>query len=116
MVAMSMADGFARVIGKTQAVIVHVDVGTQALGCAVHDASVGRVPLLIFSGLSPFTIEGEVRGSRTEYIQWPQDVHNQKTIVEQYCRYWAEIRTGVNIKVSDDIAAQEVSRRRILTM
>jgi hypothetical protein len=100
MVAMSMADGFARVTGRPQAVIVHVDVGTQALGCAVHNASVGRVPLLVFAGLSPFTIEGELEGSRTEYIQWLQDVHNQKAIVEQYCRYAGEIRTGANIKVS----------------
>ncbi|KAH7118055.1 thiamine pyrophosphate enzyme, N-terminal TPP binding domain-containing protein [Dactylonectria estremocensis] len=98
MVAMSMADGFARVTGKPQAVIVHVDVGTQALGCAVHNASVGRTPLLIFAGLSPFTIEGELKGSRTEYIQWLQDVHNQKDIVGQYCRYSTEIRTGTNIK------------------
>ncbi|KAH7201143.1 acetolactate synthase [Fusarium oxysporum] len=98
MVAMSMADGFARVTGRPQAVIVHVDVGTQALGCAVHNASVGRVPLLVFAGLSPFTIEGELKGSRTEYIQWLQDVHNQKAIVEQYCRYSGEVRTGANIK------------------
>ncbi|KAH9231495.1 hypothetical protein K456DRAFT_1915049 [Colletotrichum gloeosporioides 23] len=98
MVAMSMADGFARVTGKPQVVIVHVDVGTQALGCAVHNASVGRVPLLIFAGLSPFTIEGELDGSRNEYIQWLQDVHNQRAIVEQYCRYTGEVRSGLHIK------------------
>lgn len=94
-----MADGFARVTGKPQVVIVHVDVGTQALGCAVHNASVGRVPLLIFAGLSPFTIEGELDGSRNEYIQWLQDVHNQRAIVEQYCRYTGEVRSGLHIKV-----------------
>ncbi|EQB56748.1 thiamine pyrophosphate enzyme [Colletotrichum gloeosporioides Cg-14] len=98
MVAMSMTDGFARVTGKPQVVIVHVDVGTQALGCAVHNASVGRVPLLIFAGLSPFTIEGELDGSRNEYIQWLQDVHNQRAIVEQYCRYTGEVRSGLHIK------------------
>ncbi|RHZ66781.1 uncharacterized protein CDV56_109431 [Aspergillus thermomutatus] len=98
MVAMSMADGFARVTGTPQAVIVHVDVGTQALGCAVHNASVGRVPILVFAGLSPFTIEGELKGSRTEYIQWLQDVHAQRSIVEQYCRFSGEVRTGRNIK------------------
>jgi thiamine pyrophosphate-dependent acetolactate synthase large subunit-like protein len=94
-----MADGFARVTGKPQAVIVHVDVGTQALGCALHNSSCGRTPVLIFAGLSPYTIEGEILGSRTEYIQWLQDVHNQKSIVEQYCRYSSDIRTGANIKV-----------------
>jgi thiamine pyrophosphate-dependent acetolactate synthase large subunit-like protein len=98
MVAMSMADGFARLTGKPQCVLVHVDVGTQTLGCAVHNASVARCPVLIFAGLSPFTIEGEMRGSRTEYIHWLQDAPDQKQIVSQYCRYTAEIKTGKNIK------------------
>ncbi|TAQ87730.1 hypothetical protein B7494_g3964 [Chlorociboria aeruginascens] len=98
MVAMSMADGYARVTGKPQCVIVHVDVGTQNLGAAVHNASCGRAPVLLFAGISPYTIEGEMRGSRTEFIHWIQDVPDQKKIVEQYCRYSAEIKTGRNVK------------------
>ncbi|KAI0201330.1 thiamine pyrophosphate enzyme [Astrocystis sublimbata] len=98
MVAMSMADGYARLSGKPQCVIIHVDVGTQGLGAAVHNASTGRAPVLVFAGLSPFTMEGEMRGSRTEYIHWLQDVPDQKLIVGQYCRYTAEIKTGANIK------------------
>ncbi|KAE8371646.1 thiamine pyrophosphate enzyme, N-terminal TPP binding domain-containing protein [Aspergillus bertholletiae] len=98
MVALSMADGFARLTGKPQAVIVHVDVGTQALGCAVHNASAAYCPVLIFAGLSPYTIDGELRGSRTEYVHWLQDAKDQKQIVGQYCRYTGEIRTGRNIK------------------
>ncbi|KXL42416.1 hypothetical protein M433DRAFT_543222 [Acidomyces richmondensis BFW] len=98
MVALSMADGYARVTNRPQAVIVHVDVGTQGLGAAVHNASCGRAPVLIFAGLSPYTIEGEYRGSRTEYIHWIQDVPDQKAIVGQYCRYTAEIKRGRNVK------------------
>ncbi|KIW15888.1 hypothetical protein PV08_05938 [Exophiala spinifera] len=98
MVAMSMADGFARLTGQPQCVLVHVDVGTQMLGCAVHNASVARCPVLIFAGLSPFTLEGEMRGSRTEYIHWLQDAPDQKAIVAQFCRYTAEFKTGKNIK------------------
>ncbi|KAJ5190621.1 uncharacterized protein N7498_009606 [Penicillium cinerascens] len=98
MVALSMADGYARLTGKPQAVIVHVDVGTQGLGAAVHNASCGRAPVLIFAGLSPFTIEGEMRGSRTEYIHWIQDVPDQKQIVAQYCRYSGELKSGKNVK------------------
>lgn len=93
-----MADGYARLTGKPQCVIVHVDVGTQGLGAAVHNASTGRAPVLIFAGLSPYTIEGELRGSRTEYIHWIQDVPDQKQIVAQYCRYTGEIKTGTNVK------------------
>lgn len=98
MVALSMADGFARLTNKPQAVIVHVDVGTQGLGAAIHNASCGRAPVLIFAGLSPVTIEGEYRGSRTEYIHWIQDVPDQRAIVAQYCRYAAEIKRGRNVK------------------
>ncbi|KAI7229944.1 thiamine diphosphate-binding protein [Hortaea werneckii] len=98
MVALSMADGYARLTNKPQCVIVHVDVGTQGLGAAIHNASCGRAPILIFAGLSPYTIEGEYRGSRTEYIHWIQDVPDQKQIVSQYCRYSGEIKRGRNVK------------------
>jgi thiamine pyrophosphate-dependent acetolactate synthase large subunit-like protein len=98
MVALSMADGYARLTGKPQCVIVHVDVGTQGLGAAVHNASCGRAPVLIFAGLSPFTLEGEMRGSRTEYIHWIQDVPDQKQIISQYCRYTGEFKSGKNVK------------------
>jgi thiamine pyrophosphate-dependent acetolactate synthase large subunit-like protein len=98
MVALSMADGYARLTQKPQCVLVHVDVGTQGLAAAVHNASCGRAPVLIFAGLSPYTIEGEYRGSRTEYIHWIQDVPDQKQIVAQYCRYTAEIKGGRNVK------------------
>ncbi|CAK7217928.1 hypothetical protein SCUCBS95973_003314 [Sporothrix curviconia] len=98
MVAMSMADGYARLTGQPQCVIVHVDVGTQGLGAAVHNSSTGRAPVLVFAGISPYTIEGEMRGSRTEYIHWIQDVPDQKQILGQYCRYSAEIKTGRNVK------------------
>lgn len=98
MVALSMADGYARLTSRPQCVIIHVDVGTQGLGAAVHNASCGRAPVLIFAGLSPFTDQGEKRGSRTEYIHWIQDVPDQKAIVAQYCRYTAEVKCGKNIK------------------
>jgi thiamine pyrophosphate-dependent acetolactate synthase large subunit-like protein len=39
-----------------------------------------------------------MRGSRTEYIHWIQDVPDQKQIVAQYCRYTAEIKSGKNVK------------------
>ena len=101
-----MADGYARLTSKPQCVIVHVDVGTQGLGAAVHNASCGRAPVLIFAGLSPFTQEGEMRGSRTEYIHWIQDVPDQKQIVAQYCRYAGEVKTGKNVKQMANRALQ----------
>jgi acetolactate synthase-1/2/3 large subunit len=98
MVALSAAHGHALVSGKPQAVIVHVECGTQALAGAIHNAAKGRVPVLIFAGSSPYTQEGELRGSRNEFIQWIQDVFDQRGIVRGYMRYDNELRTGRNIK------------------
>ncbi|KAI9168066.1 Acetolactate synthase-like protein [Paramyrothecium foliicola] len=107
--AISMADGYARVTGKPQAVLVHVDVGTQALGQGVHNASIGRAPVFIFAGLCPYTESGELPGSRTEYMHWLQEPPDQKAIVRQYCRYTGEVRTGLNIKQTIGRALQFAS-------
>ena len=98
MVALSCAHGYAQVSGKAQAVLVHVECGTQAMAGAIHNAARCRVPVLIFAGASPYTQEGELRGSRNEFIHWLQDVHDQRGIVRGYMKYNAEIRTGRNIK------------------
>ncbi|KAJ5893825.1 hypothetical protein N7495_005516 [Penicillium taxi] len=98
LVALSAALGFAQVMGQPQCVIVHVDCGTLAMGQSIHNASISRVPVLCFAGLSPYTQRGEHLGSRTEFIHWLQDVPDQSAIVRQYCRYSAEIKSGRNIK------------------
>jgi len=98
MVALSIAHGFAQVTGRPQAVVVHVECGTQALAGAIHNAAKARIPVLIFAGSSPFTQEGELLGSRNEFIQWIQDVHDQRGLVRGYMRYDNEIRTGSNVK------------------
>jgi acetolactate synthase I/II/III large subunit len=98
MVALTVAHGFAQVSGRAQGVMVHVDCGTQALGGAIHNAAKGRVPVLIFAGSSPATQEGELRGSRNEFIHWIQDVFDQRGIVRGYMRYDNEIRTGKNVR------------------
>src|SRR5215469_15597105 len=98
MVALSAAHGYAQVSGRAQAVFVHVECGTQSLAGAIHNAAKGRAPAFIFAGTSPFSQAGEMRGSRNEFIQWIQDVHDQRGIVRGYMRYDNEIRTGKTIK------------------
>ena len=93
---MSAAHGFFQVSGAAQAVIVHVDCGTQSLGGAVHNAARGRIPMIVFAGLSPATQQGERTGSRNEFIQWIQDARDQRGIVRGYMKYDNEIRTGAN--------------------
>jgi acetolactate synthase-1/2/3 large subunit len=98
MVAMTCAHGYAQLTGRAQAVVVHVDCGTQSLGGAVHNAAKARIPMFVFAGLSPSTQEGEATGSRNEFIQWIQDVYDQRGIVRQYMKYDNEIRTARNVK------------------
>ncbi len=97
-VAMAAALGYAQVTGVPQAVMVHVECGTQNIGGMLHNAAKGRIGVLMYAGASPFTQEGELFGSRNEFIQWIQDVHDQRGIVRGYTKYDNEIRTGANVK------------------
>ncbi|KIJ33409.1 hypothetical protein M422DRAFT_35510, partial [Sphaerobolus stellatus SS14] len=97
MVALSCAQGYAQITGKPAAVFIHVDVGTQALGGAVHNVDRNRVPVLIYAGAAPFTFNGELPGSRNEFIFWLQDSLDQPNIVRQYMRMTAQINSGKNV-------------------
>lgn len=98
MVALSCAQGYAQATGKPAAVIVHVDVGTQAMAGAVHNVSTCRTPVFIYAGASPFTQDNELAGSRNEFIHYLQNIPDQPAIVRQYMRHTAEIRTGKNVQ------------------
>src|SRR6185369_17414662 len=54
MVALTCAQGFVQITGRPQAVLVHVDCGTQAMAGAIHNVAKCRVPVLIFAGASPY--------------------------------------------------------------
>jgi acetolactate synthase I/II/III large subunit len=97
-VALSAAHAYAAVAREPQAVLVHVDAGTQNLGGAVNNAMRGRVPVLIFAGAAPFTLNDELPAGRNEFIHWIQDVHDQRGILRGYVKYDNEIRSGRNVK------------------
>lgn len=78
--------------------IAHVDVGTAALGQGLHNASSGRAPILIFAGVAPSTLHGEAPGSRSEHVQWYQDIPNQAAIISPYSRYSAEIKSAKHVQ------------------
>ena len=97
-VALSAAHAYASVTRQPQAVLVHVDAGTQNLGGAVGNAARGHVPVLIFAGAAPYTITGELPAGRNEFIHWIQDVRDQRGILRGYVKYDNEIRSGRNVK------------------
>jgi acetolactate synthase-1/2/3 large subunit len=95
--ALSAAHGYAAVTGEAQAVFVHTDVGTANLGGAVHNAARSRVPVFVFAGLTPYTLEGELPGSRNTFINHLQDVSDQHGLVRPYVKWSYDIRTAVNV-------------------
>lgn len=97
-VALAAAHGYALASGTAAAVLVHVDVGTANLGGGVHNAARGRVPILLVAGLTPFTMEGELSGSRNSYPNQLQDVHDQHAIVRPYVKWSYDLRTGANVR------------------
>ncbi len=92
MTALSAAHGYAMRTRRPQMVLVHVDVGTQNLGCSIHNAARGRVPAIIVAGLSPVSVSGERVGSRTEFIHYTQDSTRQHEIGGQYMKWSYEVR------------------------
>lgn len=97
-VALSAAHGFAQVSGIAQAVVVHVECGTQSLAGAIHNAAKGRVPVLIYAGTSPFSQHGEAKGGRNEFAQWLQDVFDQRGLVRGFVKYDNEFRSADTIR------------------
>ncbi|KAF8988241.1 thiamine diphosphate-binding protein [Cyathus striatus] len=97
MVALSAAQGFAQVAGRPAAVIVHVDVGTQAMAGAIHNVNRSRTPVLIYAGASPFSSDNEHKGTRNEWIMWIQDIPDQTAIVRQYMRFTSQFNSAKTI-------------------
>lgn len=95
--ALSAAHGFAAVTGRPQAVFVHTDVGTANLGGAVHNAARSRVPVFVFAGATPYTLEGELPGTRTTHVNSLQDVVDQHALVRPYVKWSYDLRTATNV-------------------
>ncbi|QCU77563.1 thiamine pyrophosphate-requiring protein [Citricoccus sp. SGAir0253] len=95
--ALGAAHGYSAATGEPTAVLVHTDVGTANLGGMVHNAHRSRVPVLVFAGLTPYTLEGELPGSRTTHVNHLQDVPDQHALVRQYVKWSYDLRTARNV-------------------
>jgi acetolactate synthase-1/2/3 large subunit len=90
-VALAAAHGYFTVTRRPQAVLVHVDAGTQNLGAMMHDAQRAQAGVLVFAGRTPYTVDGSAPGSRDAYIQWLQDQPDQPGIVRNYVKWSHEL-------------------------
>jgi acetolactate synthase-1/2/3 large subunit len=91
-VALAAAHGYYAATGRPQAVLVHVDVGTQNLGSMLHNAQRGRAAVVVSAGRAPYTSDPDERGSRSSYIHWLQEQLDQHGIVRNYVKWDYELR------------------------
>jgi acetolactate synthase-1/2/3 large subunit len=88
---MSMAHGYYLAVGKPQAAMVHVGVGTGNAMGPLMAASRGRVPVLFMAGRTPVTEQGSA-GSRTRFIHWAQESYDQAAMLREYVKWDYELR------------------------
>ena len=93
-VALSSAMGHHFVSGEPQAVMVHVDAGTLNLGGAVHNAQRNRVPVVVFAGRSPYSLDADVPGHRDNAIHWQQEQPDQQALLRAFGKWTIEVPRG----------------------
>ena len=97
-VALHMAAGYAAVTGQGQAVLVHVDSGTANSAMGMHNMFRGRLPVLLMAGKAPYTLRGELPGSRDNYVHFVQDPFDIGSLVRPYVKWEHNLSTGINAK------------------
>src|SRR3954453_14344167 len=97
-VAVHMAGGYALATGRGQAVFVHVDAGTANACMAIQNLFRYRLPVMLFAGRAPFTLHGEMTGSRDTYVPFVQDPFDIASIVRPYVKWEYSLPSGVVVK------------------
>src|SRR5882762_2528744 len=97
-VAVHMAGGYALATGRAQAVFVHVDAGTANACMAIQNLFRYRLPVLLFAGRAPYTLHGELTGSRDSYVHFVQDPFDIASIVRPYVKWEYSLPSGVVVK------------------
>jgi acetolactate synthase I/II/III large subunit len=97
-VAVHMAAGYALSTGRAQAVLVHVDAGTANACMAVQNLFRYRLPVLLFAGRAPYTLHGELPGSRDTYVHFVQDPFDIASIVRPYVKWEYSLPSGIVVK------------------
>ena len=97
-VAIHMAGAYAAMTGRGQAVLVHVDAGTANAVMGLHNLFRSRLPVLLMAGKSPYTLRGELPGSRDNYVHFVQDPFDIASLVRPYVKWDYNLPTGVVVK------------------
>ena len=97
-VAIHMAGGYAAISGRGQAVLVHVDAGTANASMGMHNLFRARVPVFLMAGKAPYTLRGELPGSRDNYVHFVQDPYDIGSLVRPYVKWEYSLPSGVVAK------------------
>jgi acetolactate synthase I/II/III large subunit len=97
-VAVHMAGGYALVTGRAQAVLVHVDAGTANACMAIQNLFRYRLPVMLFAGRAPYTLHGELKGSRDTYVHFVQDPFDIASIVRPYVKWEYSLPSGIVVR------------------
>jgi acetolactate synthase-1/2/3 large subunit len=97
-VAVHMAAGYALATGRGQAVFVHVDAGTANACMAIQNLFRYRLPVMLFAGRAPYTLHGELPGSRDTYVHFVQDPFDIASIVRPYVKWEYSLPSGIVVK------------------
>ena len=97
-VAAHMAAGYTLLTGRGQAALVHVDAGTANSAMALHNLCRARIPLLLMAGRAPFTLRGELTGSRDNFVHFIQEPYDQAGLVRPYVKWEYNLHSGVTTK------------------
>ncbi len=93
-----MAAGYALVTGRGQGVLVHVDVGTANAANAMHNMYRSRLPVLLMAGRAPYTMHGELVGTRDTHVHFVQEPFDQGSLVRPYVKWEWTLPSGVVVK------------------
>src|SRR3982074_318403 len=97
-VAVHMAGGYTLATGRGQAVLVHVDAGTANAAMAIQNLFRYRLPVMLFAGRAPYTLHGELPGSRDTYVHFVQDPFDIASIVRPYVKWEYSLPSGIVVK------------------
>jgi acetolactate synthase-1/2/3 large subunit len=96
-VAMAAAHGYFMISGKPQVVLVHVEVGPQQVGAALHNAQRSRIGVILCAGKVPPNVEGDDQECRYDSLHWLEEQFDPASVVRSYVKWEYELRSNENI-------------------
>lgn len=96
-VGMAAAHGYFMISGRPQVVLVHVDLGIQQVGGALHNAQRDRIGVILCAGRAPLVFEDDKAYGRKAWPQWMTEKYDQASIVRDYVKWDYELRSNENI-------------------